>query len=188
MAEISEPDAIKSLDDVLTRVEDVATRERVIRWAWSKFALPTSQLDAEPEPERRRRGAKRKTGKGLNKKSPTGKKSYSPVKDLVLTPKDKVSIEAFIEKLQLKKGPEGCVACVYYLQNELSIQQTSSNHVWTCFKHLHWSIPPDLDNYLAVISSRNGWLETKDFSDIKLTPRGKNLIETDIPNRIAGKK
>jgi hypothetical protein len=52
--------------------------------------------------------------------------------------------------------------------------------VYTCFKNEKWRIPKDLRNMLHQTASE-GWLDTSNQDDIKITTLCENLIEQDLP-------
>jgi hypothetical protein len=186
MAAISEIDALKAVDEALSGLEDAAARDRVLRWAWEKFCtkpIPKtlheeSEPDAEPRKPRRKAGAKSTQAKPKGK----GKLSPSIVKDLNLKPSGKKSLDAFSNEKKPGSNQQKCALSVYYLRNELGLKQVGADHVYTCFKHMKWRVPSDLRNTLQYTASKDGWLDTAEMSDIKMTAIGDNLVEHDLPS------
>lgn len=170
---VSEIDAIKVIDETLAKVDDQAMRDRILRWAWDKYA---SSQALEEKTIQSSRKIKRKP-KGGVKFKPT----ISLVKDLDLNPDGKKSFRSFAQEKAPKSGFEKCVVAIYYLHDELGLDGVTSDHVFTCFKDAGWRVPSDLYNVLVATSSRKGWLDTSDMMNIKVTHRGENLIEQDLP-------
>jgi hypothetical protein len=52
-------------------------------------------------------------------------------------------------------------------------------HVYTFFKELNWPTPSDLVNTLQQAGTE-GWLDTADAEDLKVTTRGENLIDHQL--------
>jgi hypothetical protein len=104
-------------------------------------------------------------------------------KSLNLKPKGKKSITDFMDEKCPSSVMEKSTACVYFLRNELEIAPVTENHVYTCFKRLGWRIPKDLRNMMAQAASKQGWIDTSDYADIKVTPHGENLVEHDLPKK-----
>ncbi|MCX6009353.1 MAG: hypothetical protein NTW48_04880 [Chloroflexi bacterium] len=176
MVEVSELDAIKAIDEALSGVSDPSTRLRILKWAWEKFS-PTPQavpIDSGKEVSKKVGTSRKKTSKP--------KPALSIVKDLNLKPTGKKSFADFVNEKSPSSIPEKCVACTYYIINELK-GSVSVNHVFTCFKHIGWRLPPDLAGVLYWTASQKGWLDTADTSDIKVAVGGYNLIEHDLPRK-----
>jgi len=74
------------------------------------------------------------------------------------------------------------VVALYYVANTLKIEQVSIDHIYTFFKAANWPVPADLPNTLHQAGTE-GWLDTSDAKDIKVTPIGENLVEHDLPRQ-----
>lgn len=175
MSPISEVEGLKAIDEVLSQIEDAATRERILRWAWAKFS--------PEEPPAGKSQSKRKARKPKAKKAAKPKGAYSMVKDLNLRPSGKTSLKDFVDEKQPSTNQEKCVVAVYYLLNKLGMAKVTARHVYTCFKTMNWRVPANLDNALGLVAFRKGWLDTSSMEDIKLTTHGDNLIEHDLPRK-----
>jgi hypothetical protein len=176
---VSEIDVIKLIDETLSKVDNQAMRDRILRWAWDKYASsqsPTQPIHPIEETLKRSPQTKKKPKSGAKSKP-----SFSLVKDLDLNPDGKKSFRSFAKEKTPKSGFEKCVVAIYYLHNELGLDCITSDYVFTCFKDAGWRVPSDMYNVLAVTSSRKGWLDTSDMMNINVTPRGENLIEHDLP-------
>lgn len=189
MAEVSEVEVIKTLDDALGKLEDAQARDRVLHWAWEKYCskpVPSAVND----PARAMRGHKKEAQdkKTVSKKAKV-KTTLSMEKNLNLTPEGKRTFDAFADEKMPTSNLEKCTVAVYYLHNILELPKISANHVFTCFKHRKWRVPTDIPNTLQYTASTQGWLDTSDMGDIKVTTVGENLIDHDLPrNENRGKK
>jgi len=79
-----------------------------------------------------------------------------------------------------------CVVAVYYLRDKIGMEKVTVQAVFTYFKHLQWPIPTDLKNTLQQAGSE-GWLDTANSEDIKLTAMGENLVEHALPAKAKNK-
>ena len=180
MAPNSELDTMKAVENVLSKVEDPAARNRVLRWAWDKFsteALPPKEVTE-------RKGKPRsKLNRGSKGRSAL-KTNVSILKDLNLSPKGKKSFRDFEGEKEPKGHPEQCTVAVYYLQHELNISGITPSHIFTCYRDVRkWRLPSDLVALLRVIASRKGWINTSNIADIKVTSHGVNFVEQDLPKK-----
>jgi len=180
MTSISEIDAMKLIDETLSKIEDSLTRDRILQWAWSKFSSLPAPINSTAEAMETRK-SKKKQGKA--KKSTKTKPSHSMVKDLNLKPSGKQTLAEFVREKKPSSNRGKSVVCVYYLQHILKETPITANHVFTCFKSIGWRVPSDLDNTLQWVASQRGWLDTSSMADIKVTTHGENLIEHDLPRK-----
>jgi len=190
MAGISEIDAIRTIDDALSQITDSASRDRILRWAWQKYAsepLPGERPDME-DSDAARKPQKRREGKSTARKKRKPKSGPTIVKDLNLRPKGKKPFADFIAEKQPSDNQEKCTVAVYYLKHELDQKTVDANHVFTCYKSATWRVPADLENALSLTAHRKGWLDTSDMKDIKLTTHGENLVEHDLPPKLKSSK
>jgi len=182
----SELDAMKMIDEALSTLPDPKVRDRVLRWAWDKYATMPHPDEPEDIVEQTKKKVPRKKRERTPGSGKRKKKSPSLVKDLDLRPKGKKSFLDFVTEKAPSTQAEQCVVAVYYLTHEAKISKVTDNHVYTCFKHAHWRLPYNLDDRLAWVSSQKGWLDTSTMSDIKLVPAGENLVEHDLPKKPRG--
>lgn len=113
-------------------------------------------------------------------KKPSKKVSLDIMKDLVLTAEgDKPSLKEFYSKKNPKSNYERNVVFCYYLLKIKEVKPIGINHIYTCYKEVKQRVG-ELGVSLSETSSK-GWLDTSDMSDIKVTPRGENFVEYDLP-------
>ena len=192
MANVSEIDILKAIDQALSSLEDEHARDRVRSWAWKKFSsnpLPTADKDMTPSRiTRKPRKPKKRAPGGKSKPNVKTKPSLTMVKDLNFKPKGKKSLEDFAEIKKPRSFYEKCAVSAYYLKYELALSAITESHVYTCFKYMKWRGPTNLSNTLALTASHYGWLDTSNLQDIKVTPMGENLVEHDLPEKKGPKK
>ena len=190
MTAISEVDALKAVDDALSKLDDPSARERVLSWAWKKFA--SAQGAAPPSLHGDNQKAKTRPTKkkpvGARKGKTKSKLTLSMNKDLNLKPKGKQSLDDFCGEKKPNSIYEKSTVVAYYLKHELGLAAVSANNIYTGFKHMQWRVPADLINSLAYTASRYGWLDTSNREDIKVTTMGENLVEHDLPKKSSSKK
>ena len=180
---LTEIEAIQAVDEALEGLEPAA-RSRVLRWASEKYAPEFSLLDGgdQKRPTSKKRRPHRPPRKAQGK-STYAKSRPSLVKDLNLRPKGKKDFAAFVNEKKPSGNDERSTVAVYYLKQELGIPAVGVDHVFTCYKAVNWRQPANLGNSLAITSHRKGWMDTRDFNDLKLTTHGENLVEHDLPRK-----
>jgi hypothetical protein len=169
---------MQALDDALLELVDDDARRRVLAWVNAKFlgpaTAPVKQATPVPPPAG---GAKRTTGKKTKGKA---KVVYKQIKDLNLRPDGKESAHEFVEKKKPTNLRQKCVVALYYLLHVLELNKAGVGHVYTVFKNVEWPVPIDLLNTLHQAGSE-GWLDTADSENLKITHIGENLVEHDLP-------
>jgi len=182
MSSLSELEVMKIIDDSLSQIEDDSVKDRILKWAWSKYSKVNIPISEESSNAHKKQ---KKVTKKHNPKSPSNKQksSLSIVKNLNLSPKGKKAFKEFIEEKQPNSDQEKCTVSVYHMQHNLELENISTNHIFTCYKIAKWRVPADLDNTLKVVASQKGWLDTSDGNSIKTTTHGENLVEHDLPKK-----
>jgi len=137
-------------------------------------------------PERKKRHPKKPTpSNGETKQANKGRKkgavTPSFVKDLNLRPPKKQSLHDFIEEKKPDNNQKLYLAIVYYLEKTIGIEKISPNHVYTCLKDLKKRVPNDLWTTLRVTANQTNSLDTGNREDIKVTVKGENIVEHDLP-------
>ena len=169
----SDGDAIKAIDDAMASIDE-DSRTRITIWFNSKFggAAPVAPA-SKPKPP----ASAKSTKSGSSKKSKT---ILRQVKDLELRPKGKPSAVDFANSKQPTNMKQKATLAVYYVSRVLEIDAVSVGHVYTFFKELNWPTPSDLANTLQQAGSE-GWLDTADAENLRVTTRGENLIDHQLP-------
>jgi hypothetical protein len=106
--------------------------------------------------------------------------SYEMVKDLVLTAEGgKPSLKEFYSEKKPSSNYEHNVVFSYYLLKIGERRPSGINHIYTCYKEVNRRVP--LLSVSLSETSGKGWLDTSNMNDIKITPRGENYVEHDLP-------
>jgi len=172
MKAVDELEVMRLIDEKLCQIEDCATKNRILRWAWEKHS---SEASPEKTEKTRKKSKKKKRSKAKSKA-----KRPSIVKDLNLHPKGKPSFEEFFQKKEPSVGDRTYAVCVYYLEKILGVKRLSQNHIYTCMKKVKRKPPRNLDNALMVSASRYGNIDTHDLANITITVGGENLVEHEL--------
>jgi len=183
MKEINELDVMQSIDKLLSDVSDPQMRDRILRWAWSKFSPTPSSLPISEESKTTQKKSNKSIKKKPGHKSSKNKTMHTMIKNLNLRPNGKESFNDFVEKKQPANNLDKCIVIIYYLINILKEESVSSDHVYTCFKMKQWRVPAKLKDTLYWVASQKAWLDTTSTSDIKLTTQGENYVEHDLPHK-----
>jgi len=173
----SEGDAFKVVDEALSGLETDA-QQRLLEWANSKFGgnAPATQKKAgtvaSDKPTKNKPASATKKPKVVMKQ----------VKDLDLRPKGKPAANDFAKEKAPSNLRQKCTVAVYYLVNVLELEAATASHVLTFFKEVGWPVPGDLLNTMHQAGSE-GWLDTKNAEDVKVTLRGESFVEHQLPVR-----
>jgi hypothetical protein len=176
MSALTEIDAMKAIEGILSQLEDQGARDRVLRWAWDKYSQQPLPAPGGRAVETSRKRKTRSPGKKKAKRP-----SQSIVKDLNLRPEGAQSFRDFARGKKPTNHLKRCTVAVYYLTRVLDVTRVTANHVYTCYKDVRWRLPSDLYTTLLEAASRHGWLDTGDMEKITLTPLGETMVEYDLP-------
>jgi hypothetical protein len=139
--------------------------------------------DTKTKTTRTRKSRTRK-GEGGEDAKTRRRSGPSQVRDLDLAPPGKKSFKDFVAEKQPKGQNDRNVVSVYFLIEELGMTTpVTMDHVYTCYRDRLWRAPSDMANSLAITASRRRFIDTADLDDIKLTPRGRNHVEHDLPKK-----
>lgn len=131
------------------------------------------------QPKKKARGKRVSEKEGKTQK-PSRREGYEILKDLVLTAEgDKPSLETFYSQKKPKSNYERNVLFCYYLLKIKEVKPIGINHIYTCYKDIKQKVGA-LGVSLSE-TSRRGWLDTSNMGDIKLSPRGEEFVEYDLP-------
>jgi len=187
---MDEIDAMKAISERFEKLKD-EERSRVLAWAVSKYGAGGNtkfEHGSSPHnpiaPSQNTGTSKGATAKGpASAKQKASKKAKSIIsmdKSLNLAPSGKTSAVAFATEKAPSNVKQKCVVAVYYLRDFIGMQEVTSSAVYTYFKTLSWPVPADLKNSLQQAGTE-GWLDTSDSDNIKLTSMGENLVEHSLP-------
>lgn len=185
MTNISEVDAIKSVNDALSNL-DPSEQARVLNWAIAKFTptipIPSSVPSVNLESQVNKSPDQSVPPITKPKTSKKSKSVLKQIKELNLHPDGKESASVFCSKKSPTNVKQKCVVSVYYLRDIVGLDKVSVDHVYTFFKSVGWPVPSDLPNTLQQAGTA-GWLDTSDGQAILITTTGENLVEHQLPTK-----
>jgi hypothetical protein len=117
--------------------------------------------------------------KSTNSKTPT----Y--LTDFNFKPSDNKSLKDFYSEYEVKTNYENNLIFTYYLQELLKTTSISTNHIYSCFRHLGLKVP-SFPQILKDTRTRKGWLDVSNTNDIKVTREGLNYMQHDLPKNNNG--
>lgn len=182
---------VKAIEAVANALDplDPEERARVLGWAQLKYGVPAQVGFAHQSP------AKPVATPAATSPAPGAAKAKTPKKTktilsmdkgLNLSPAGKVSAVDFATEKVPANGKEKCVVAVHYLRDVIEVEKVTAQGVLTFFKTVGWPVPADLKNMLQQAGTE-GWLDTADSNDIKLTSSGENLVEHKLPGQAKAK-
>lgn len=132
---------------------------------------------------RRRKTAPSPTGEGDSSKATRRRRPAGPgiLKDLSLRPAGKTSFADFVAAKAPKSHLQKQTVILYWLQHEAGLTNITADHVNTCYVEAGWARPHDLENSMQLTSSKKGWINTSDSSNLRVTTRGEDMVTHDLP-------
>jgi hypothetical protein len=122
-----------------------------------------------------------KKNKSSKTKSTKQKEVVSIVKELNLRPKGKKSFKDFFAEKKPSSAQAFNTVAVYYLARVIEQQGISPSHVYTCYKEVSERPPVALPQSIRDTASLKGFIDSSDSHNLKLTTRGENFVEHDLP-------
>jgi hypothetical protein len=121
--------------------------------------------------------------KSVKKKNPS-KQSFQIVKDMNLRGANgKPSFSEFCDLKKPKSNIEFNVVAIYYLSKVLELENTTLDHIYTCYKEASRPLPINLRQGLIDTSgSKYGYINIKG-NDYSIPVRGENLVEHELPRQ-----
>jgi hypothetical protein len=184
---MNEGEAFKLIDEALSALDPDA-QGRIIAWANQKFAGAPQPSALHTYASSAVTATAAKPAKKKKKTTPSGTKKpkvmTKPDKDINLFPTDKqTSLDFAKEKSPANLKQKGVVA-IYYIRDILGYEHVGMAQVAAFFKAVGWPMPADLPNTLQQAGTE-GWLDTSDSDDLKITSVGENLVEHQLPTKKA---
>jgi hypothetical protein len=124
-----------------------------------------------------------KNNGGIKKRAVKSSAMPTLIKDLNLKPQGIQSLNEFYNLKAPKSNIESNVVFVYYLQRILYLTGITMDHIYTCYKWVGGKVPENLRQSIAdtAAGSKYGLLDASNMQDIKLSMRGENTVETELP-------
>lgn len=181
----SEIDVLKIIDGALNSIDSEA-QVRVLNWLNSKY-LGLSNTTPKLGNILQHKAEHQSNAPVKNKatKTKSTKKSkimFKQDKELNLNPSGKKSAQDFVKEKQPTNVKQKCVVALYYLLKILEREKAGIDHIYTFFKGVGWPIPSNFLNTLHQAGTE-GWLDTKDSTDYKITSSGENVVEYNLPKK-----
>lgn len=147
---------------------------------WKEFSLrPTV-----PEEQMGNKGTKKTTPqKPTAKPKFRGSKNPKLINNLNLSTGNQVPLKDFFKEKSPKTALEKNAVFVFYMEKKLSITGITPNHVFTCYKEVNERVPEALRQSLVDTHHNKGWINASSMTDVKLTTRGDNFVEHDLPKQ-----
>lgn len=101
------------------------------------------------------------------------------VPDLNLHPAGKESLKEFAARHSIKNQQEQIAVIVYYLKQVLGLDHATSDHVFTCFRAVDWSIPLNLPQTIRNVKARTAWIGGE-RDNLAITTAGLNFVEREV--------
>jgi hypothetical protein len=99
--------------------------------------------------------------------------------DFDFRPSNKESLKDFANKYNAKSNFEFNLVFTYYLQEILNIQEITTDHIYSCYRHMALKLP-SFPQTLTDTKKHKGWIETADMNNLRVTRVGINHIEHDF--------
>jgi hypothetical protein len=103
------------------------------------------------------------------------------VKELNLRPEGKPSLKDFFASKKPKTQMEQMAVFAFYLKKIAEEAEVGYNHLFTCFDETSTRKPEDLAQTARNTASKKGWIDTSKPDDVKITTRGENLVDHELP-------
>lgn len=109
--------------------------------------------------------------------------NYTINTSLDLNPIGKQSLKDFFTPLKSKNHSEHILVIVYYLEKLTNENMININSLYTAYKHLALKVPNFVKTF-ANIKKRNGYIDTTNYNNLKVTRIGENYLEHGLKKRI----
>jgi hypothetical protein len=141
-------------------------------------SAPASERKAEPESGEAPGSATQKV-----KSSKTGGGQRNPKRIVGLDLGHKSDANSF-EAVYLVKAPttnfEFNALAIYYLSEKMGLKPITPDHLFTCYDAVGRKVPEALGQSLRD-TDKKGYVDASDLNDLKLPPKGRNLVLHDLP-------
>jgi len=168
MSNISELDAMKSIEETLSKVEDAKTLDRILRWVLDKYG--SDVVKEKPS-------QKTKTKKGIPTK-------IIPEKFDISGNKSTPSLKAFLkEKKPSASANERILVIGYYITNKLKKNEFSEENIEFAYRVLQLSgRPKHLHQSFIDIRNKKFWIEQGSDTNLWTISRiGEIYVEEKLP-------
>jgi hypothetical protein len=175
--------------EVVNRFKSDSVQQKAFELLLSKLGFEQGETGGRIPRPRARKAAKAPPASldnnGTGAKGKGRKKSSVPslVKSLDLRPGGKSPFNDLVLEKQPKSNNEKSLLIVHFLRGFPGVDAVTLDHVFTVYRDQGWRVPANLRNQLQVMASTKGWLDTSEGSDIKVTVKGENYVNHDMPKK-----
>ena len=133
-----------------------------------------STMDTEPLEE------KPKLKEPKKRKNQSGSLKF--IKEIDLKPAGAKSFEEFIDEKGPGSNEDKYPVVIYYLGQILNLNPITIDYVYSVFRLFPtWKEPTNIKSGVNTAASRKGTIDSTDINDLKLTPKGRNFVERELP-------
>ncbi|MFK3981346.1 hypothetical protein ACI2K4_13330 [Micromonospora sp. NPDC050397] len=126
-------------------------------------------------------GQSRRTKKAGTPRKVTGRRSWSPVRDIDFRPPDKQAFRDLVAEKEPTTNFQKNLLAIYWLEQVYELSEITVGHVVAAYKECNWREMAQADKQLRNTASETQWIDTGSMKAIKTTPRGRNTVEHDMP-------
>ncbi|WP_213625718.1 hypothetical protein [Pseudomonas sp. Pc102] len=181
-AEGSEEFVGKLYADFIATLKPSATPTPVDYLA-SSSTTPVSDAEiSSPATHTRQKSKQSSKGNSQPRSKSKSKRDPELIKNLDLFGgESNVSLKDFCSKYEHKTNFERNLIFSYYLKNILNLETITTDHIFTCYRHIGHKLPKALEQSLRDTASDKGWIDADNLEDITVSIAGINHIEHDLP-------
>ncbi|WP_157539182.1 hypothetical protein [Micromonospora sp. NBRC 110037] len=133
-------------------------------------------------------GRSRKAKKATAPRKATGRRSWTPVRDIDFRPSGKQAFRDLVAEKNPTTIHQKNLLAVYWLEQVYELSEIGVGHVLAAYKECTWREPGHPNTALRNTAFLNSWIDTSSMKAIKTTPRGRNTVEHDMPITTKAKK
>ena len=148
-----------------------------------RLRLSNAPISTEPPKQPVKKVAKIPAqGVGKKRKGGPSRSSPSLITNLNLRGTENVeSLRDFYAKYKPTSNFQRNINFLYYLTEKLGITGITVDHIFTCYRDIPRLKAPNAYQSLIDTSRSHGWIDTSSTDDIKVTIKGINYLEHDMP-------
>lgn len=181
--------------DLINGVLEIDGEEEFVRSIYNDFKEQlVAKRSLEPKDSSQINHHKNQTAQTDKKAKRTNKAAgalerYALIKDLDFTKGEgNVTLKDYYKQKDPKSYTEKNLVFVYFLKNKLKVSNVNLDHIYTAYDEVGSRRPNAFRQSVADTSSKKGWLDTSSYEDIKISIKGQNYVDHDLPAKETIKK
>jgi hypothetical protein len=148
----------------------------------NRLESTTFKSPLEPSTSGIKRETKSATQPATKKKKGGSRGNPSLITSMDLSGGGKVeSLRDFYAKYKPTSNFHRNLVFIYYLTNNLGMTGVNVDHVYTCYRDIQGIKTPNVYQSILDTTRYHGWLDSSSTEDIKVTIKGMNYLEHDMP-------